>query len=834
MLGHRKNIFAEEKLRANAIEAQTATWAVNHRIEESKELTMKRGIITAIVGALGLAGITGSAVAQQGAGAMLEEVVVTARRYEESITDAPVAVNVMDGDYLRAQNTNNVFEILELTPGATWGSFAAAQPSFTVRGIAGNNLGNASLESAFQLVVDGIPQTKAFMMSPPVFDLQRVEVMRGPQGTTFGRNATLGIMHFITGRPSQEFDAQVNGQLGSRNLLGIDGYITGGLTDTIAVRVAFNRKESDGDMEHEVTGDALDGWENTAVRASLMFEPSDNFSAYLKAEYSMDDNLPNARRSASCRTPWLQSPPYINAYTAPCDPWKMTQSDPPPGGFFMRRDMAFLTAELTWLRGDDITITSLSGLQDGRHHTIMDVFGTPEVLQDQEVRNDGQVASTELRIDNTASGDALRWLAGLYLQTDTEDRLEWNKGFPARGNGGGRIRPQPPSDWITTSTGETTSGGLFGELTYDLSERASLTVGGRYSSDSRDYLFSNVCSGRAGACGGFGQVSPTFGGDLQYHCASNIVNGLCGTRDAPMGIVIPEFVSNSWDNFSGKFSLTYAVTDNSNIYALYSEGFKAGGFQHDARNLHALLGFPVDSEVAENFELGWKGSYDRARFAVTAFLMEQENAQNSALIPVGSSFTTSVVNFGGVEMKGIEFEGTFLLGENFLLGGNFAKYDGVLGPGSFTNASFDSATGQAVGTDVSGADTGLDQTYVLYGEYDINLSGGSIITLRADIQNRSALPGPPNRAGLLTLDGDREAFSRPEITNVGANIIWTSADGDTVVTLWGKNLGDEWDWKNIGPPIGFHYAVPGGMGPGEAGRGYSGRKQVGLDARFNF
>ena len=161
---------------------------------------------------------------------------------------------------------------------------------------------------------------------------------------------------------------------------------------------------------------------------------------------------------------------------------------------------------------------------------------------------------------------------------------------------------------------------------------------------------------------------------------------------------------------------------------------------------------------------------------------------------------------------------------------DFAKYDGVLGPGSFTNASFDPITGQAVGTDVSGADTGLDQTYVLFGEYDINLSGGSIITLRADMQHRSELPGPPNRAGNLTLDGDREAFSRPAIDNVGANIIWTSADGDTVVTLWGKNLGDAWDWKNIGPPIGFHYAVPGGMGPGEAGRGFSGRKQVGLDA----
>ncbi|HEY5623772.1 MAG TPA: hypothetical protein VIV14_08415, partial [Gammaproteobacteria bacterium] len=177
---------------------------------------------------------------------------------------------------------------------------------------------------------------------------------------------------------------------------------------------------------------------------------------------------------------------------------------------------------------------------------------------------------------------------------------------------------------------------------------------------------------------------------------------------------------------------------------------------------------------------------------------------------------------------------TFLIGENFTVGGNIASYDGVLAAGSFTNASFNPATGQATGTDVSGADTGLDETWVLFGEYDINLSSGSVITLRADIQHRSELPGDPNRANNLTLDGDRNAFARPEIDNVGASLTWTSANGRTIVSLWGRNLKDEWDWKNIGPPIGFHYAVPGGMGPGEAGRGFSGRKQVGIDARFNF
>ena len=301
-----------------------------------------------------------------------------------------------------------------------------------------------------------------------------------------------------------------------------------------------------------------------------------------------------------------------------------------------------------------------------------------------------------------------------------------------------------------------------------------------------------------------------------------------------MGIVVPVSLSDSWSNFSGKISLSYALNDNQNLYALWSQGFKAGGFQHDARNLEAIFGYPVDSEEAENFEIGWKGSYDRARYAVTWFQQAQTNAQSNALVPVGSTFTTSVVNFGGVETDGIELEGTFLLGENFTLGGNFAMYDGVIGPGSFINASFNFETGQAEGVDVSGRDTGLDETWVLFGEYEWSLSSGATLELRADMQHRSELPGPPNRAGRMTLDGDREAFTRPEVSNLGASLTWTSASGGTVISLWGRNLGDEWDWKNFGPPIGFHYNVPGGMGPGEAGRGFTGRKQVGIDARFNF
>ena len=109
---------------------------------------------------------------------------MTARRYEESITDAPLAVAVMDADFLDQTQVDSVTDILELTPGADWGMFAKAQPTFTLRGINAGSFGNSSIESAVAVVQDGLPTTKVFMATATPFDMQRIEVMRGPQGTT--------------------------------------------------------------------------------------------------------------------------------------------------------------------------------------------------------------------------------------------------------------------------------------------------------------------------------------------------------------------------------------------------------------------------------------------------------------------------------------------------------------------------------------------------------------------------------------------------------------------------------------------------------------------------
>jgi iron complex outermembrane receptor protein len=234
---------------------------------------------------VGSSGLTGVALAQGGSGPLLEEVVVTARRISESITDAPLAVAVMDSNYIQDQGIENMQDVLELTPGADWNMFTKAQPAFTIRGINAGAFGNSSLETAANLVSDGVPFMKVFMFVGDTFDVQRIEVMRGPQGSTFGRNATIGVIHTVSARPEDEFAAGVNVEAGGLGLAGTNGYVTGPLGDNVSGRLSWNVKDFDGFMEDRDTGEGLEFVEQRSLRGQLMFEPSDTFSAWVKFEY---------------------------------------------------------------------------------------------------------------------------------------------------------------------------------------------------------------------------------------------------------------------------------------------------------------------------------------------------------------------------------------------------------------------------------------------------------------------------------------------------------------------------------------------------------------------
>jgi len=777
----------------------------------------------------------------QEATAQIEEITVTSRRYEERITDAPLAVAVMSADFLRENRVDSVQDILELTPGADWDQFAKAQPGLTLRGIRGGSFGNASLEHAVSVVYDGVPVTKAFMMTLPVYDLQRVEVLRGPQGTTFGRNATLGMMHFISARPSQEGSASLEATAGERDLLGLNGHYSGALTDKTSGRIAFNYLDQSGPMDDETTGDPLDYSENLSLRGSLLIEPSDTFSAYLKAEYIEDEEFPTVRRGGDVGAVWLN--PNYASYQNNIDPWKATLSPAPPGSpWVVEREMFVLTAELTWSLGNDIGLTSITGYLDGDHYSNSDAFGTPYDIRDQLVWNDATEFSQEIRLDNQASGNRFRWLVGVSYLADEEHREEKNESEPLRGNCNFTNPAACPRNSIlwTDATNTTDAYGIFGELTFDLTDALTLAVGARYSHDKRDLDFETYGWGAAGGLAGIGLDNPDPTKDCNQVIIDNPGQTTCGTEANPVGF--EDKKSETWDDVSPKISLTWSVNENNNIYALYSEGFKAGGFQQDART-YSNLDVILDPEGATNMELGWKGSYDNLVFAVTLFKQEQTDVHTGNLVAIGSSQANLLVNAKCVENTGLEIEATWAVTDSFTLGGFIAEYSPEFSSGSVINGTFNAITGEITGgEDVSGTvpSYNIESAFNIFASYDWALSGGSSIRLRADIRNRSSTwgqNGARNRGG-RNLNDDGFMYLKPEINKIGAMVEWTSAEGNMSLSLWGRNLDDDPDYVNYGPPFGYVYLNGPGDPATEAVRaravGSTGRRQIGATFRYNF
>ncbi len=786
----------------------------------------------------------------QEAFAQIEEILVTSRRFEESITDAPLAVGVMTESYLKDNRVDSIQDILELTPGSNWGQFAKAQPGLGMRGISAGSFGNASIEHAVSVVSDGVPAVKAFMMTLPVHDMARVEVLRGPQGTTFGRNATLGMMHFISARPSQEQSGSIELTTGADNLFGINGHLNGAITDTLSARLAVDYKDSPGAIEDETSGDMLEDAEGTSVRASLLWEPSDTFSAYLKAQFVQDQEFPTVRRGADQGVQWLNA--NYHGYVSNSDPWKATISDAPDGApWEVVRDMRFLTAELTWLLDDDIAVTSITGYQAGNHYSNSDAFGTLVDIRDQLVWNDASVFTQEVRIDNQASGNQLRWLVGASYLTDEEDRKETNVGFPDRGNCGiqvtnGAMDGSPANcntyQLDTFATNTTTAFGIFGEVTYDLSDQLTLAVGGRYSSDERDMDFATWGYGASGGLQAMGLDSAVASQDCNaIRAVDTAANGgtlpsghQCGTIDAPVGF--SGEVEDSWNDFSSKISLTYAVNENNNVYALYSEGFKAGGFQQDSRTA-ANLNIILDAEGAKNYEFGWKGSYDNLVFALTLFKQEQTNTQTGNLTPVGTSNINLLRNSEGVENTGIEIEATWAVTDNLTVGGFIVNYSPEFIEGSTVGGIYNPVTGTSSGEDVSGQVPAgsTEEAATLHATYAWALSDGSSLTLRGDYRYRGRVWGQNGsgaRAG-LNLTGDDLAYLRPELNKTGLKLAWTSPDENWGWSVWGRNLDNKPDYINYGPGFGFAF-LAGPNGARARPVGSTGRRQLGATVNYSF
>jgi iron complex outermembrane receptor protein len=775
------------------------------------------------VSASAAVGVIPSVMAQS-TGAMLEEVVVTSRRYEENLQDAPVAVNAMSADFLQEQGIDTVTEVLLNSPGASFTQFNKMQAEYGMRGVSSQTEG-ASGDSSVSTIIDNVVVSKDFMKNPAFFDMERVEVLRGPQGTAFGRNASSGLVHLVTAKPSDDFGGGLTMDMGSHGLFGVEAFVTGAISDTTAGRLAINVDSHDGYTTDTRTGDDLGGEENFSIRGSLLMNPSDTIQVYLKAEINEDDDdTPAIRKGRDCSIPFQDKgagsvvgapqPGWVDVgtFTDSCDPWETTISDRSFSEFYMDRELSNLTAEITWDMSDSVALTSVTAYLKGDSEYMIDAHGGPNNSMFQNTVNDAEMFSQELRIDNHGSDDAFRWVAGAYFMSDKHSRLDQNifyaenaaSGPPGGGGGTATGIPNPNGGWFRPETrdikegyGETDSMGLFTEITYDISDQLIVTAGLRYSKDEKDYSIAHYGYGWGGILEGLtdGTAAPCAfapGADKFY----------CGTSDAPVGFQTPVTASDSWENVSGKLSLSYSIDDDKMIYGLFSQGYKTGGFQPEPRSPSAALE-SFDEETVDNVELGFKGDFgDSLRLNISAFYSEYDGLQMFLFknTPSGE-FTQIAENAAGVEITGVEGDFIWALTERLRVSGGFAVIDAEL-----VNALIDT-DGDQVAEDFSGTrpDNTVDFTGTLVISYDIPLDNGSLVHLRADWRGNS---------DVYDDIGEQAARRHDEYDVIGARATWISVDGEWNIALWGKNLSDEVYTVNVGPAqpninqLNFAYGTP--------------------------
>jgi iron complex outermembrane receptor protein len=577
--------------------------------------------------------------ATNGDAGTIEEVLVSARRRgEERLQDVPIAVSVLSDEALRKAGIADLSEVASRTPSFTFGQQIGNQQEIVIRGIGTLRLTGSAAEPSVGLFIDEVYVGRRGTATPPLFDLERVEVVRGPQGTLYGKNVVGGAVNLVTARPTNEAAARVAvsyGQFdafGGRDIWEGSGYLTGGLTYTVAGRLAVYYRKHDGYSQNTLLDEALDDQDNYALRGSLSFEPSEALDIQLIADFSHNESNGQSRRAVDD----LSLPGVGIVVGSGLLSDNVRESDA-PWTQWEDQDTAGLTARIDYRLGGGHTLTYLSAVRHGDFSGRYSLVGTrsPPSLTDaangQREKYTG--ITQDLRLSSPADGSGpLRWVAGLYFlreDTDVVDNSIATTFLSVLGPGS--VGDILDGEFIYDQENITKSSAIYGELSWAMTETLSLTVGGRYTYDDKDYRNRSECLD-------FG-AQPDF-----IFCV------------APLGAEVWNIrTSKSWSEFTPRASLDWRAAENALFYVSAARGFKGGGWQGKPGSEAAAL-FPYDPEIAWTYEAGaktdWAGGRIRANVAV--FHTSFDDLQVEQLDDAG--LTLIIDNAASARINGVELE----------------------------------------------------------------------------------------------------------------------------------------------------------------------------------
>lgn len=704
--------------------------------------------------------------------ARLGEVLVTARRRSESLQDIPLSVTAYSAEDLAKTGAADITAIGETTPNVTLEVSRGTNSTLSafIRGV-GQQDPVAGFEAGVGMYLDDVYLNRPQAAVLDIFDVERIEVLRGPQGTLYGRNTIGGAVKYVTKRLDTDrptASIRING--GSHGQFDQIGSFSLPVTDTLRIGGAVAHLRRDGYGENLTTGQDNYNKKLLGIRGSVEWEPSD--ALFFRASYDQVEDDSNPRGGHRLITGLLSGAPVLDDVFDTRGGLTVPDQKVEASGWSLLGE---------WHLNENWTLKNTLAAREDETTSPIDFDALPAGDLDVPIIYENEQLSNETQL--LYSSDRLNGVIGAYYL----DAKAFNvfdvlldtalAGFNAQ----------------TLGDVDTETWSVFANFTYNISDQLNVTLGGRYTDDERR---SQIL--RRSFLGGF---SDTFGGSGFPFATTSDFEG-----------------TNSWTDFSPTLSLAYAPNNSNNYYFTYSQGFKGGGFDPRGQSsatpdfnndgnigedeIFNFLAF--DPEQVDSYEIGWKYSNSRYRHSLAAFFSDYTDVQVPGSVGIDTdndgaadTFAGITTNAGAVEIFGIEYEGSLNVANDFVTDADSLDLDWAIGYLDGGYEEFINAFGVDESDNVELQNT-PDLTASATLGYSQPFAGGDLAFLNT-----------------LSYRGDSQQFEfaspidQDAFTLWNASLVWDSNDGKLQLGLHAKNLADEeyivagYDLFTTGAPLGL-------------------------------
>jgi len=621
--------------------------------------------------------------------AQVEEIIVTAQKVKQNVQDVPIAISAVTGEAMARAGAKSLEDITSIVPSVTFRKGTTnANSAIVMRGV-GTISFSVAAEPSVSTVVDGVVLSRSGQSFLDLVDFDRLEVLRGPQGTLFGKNASAGLVNIVSKGGTKDFEAEANVYGTTDDEYRARMTVSGPIAPDLTGRVTGFYGKYDGNIRNTYYDKMVNGYEHYGARGLIDYDGNGGRLRLIADYFKANDDC-CAEVTGVTRGPAIDGQLGIvpqGEDTREVNQNLVTRS--------LDRQYSFtLNADIDTFA--DHTFSIVTGYRNWRNTEIRDgdflpraLVGTPQLHDRGTVQTD-QV-SAEVRLASPQN-QALTYQVGgfLWYSKNTQDFTRSDVTCAASTAPADPVTGAQPcnlSDTVNTlfptatsrSDVEFRNWALFGQATYEITQALRLTLGGRFTHDSVSYTHT-----RAAAVNAATGLPATGAGLLGTGAGGTVATGGNGT-DTSSG-------STSADNFSGKAVLQYDVMDDVMVYGSYTRGYKGPAFNvffnHTAPNNAA----PIDPEKSNSFEVGFKSQFlDRmVQLNAAAFLVDYKGFQANNFVLINGATTTSLTNAGTVRSKGFEADLTVAPAQGLTLRANAAYADARVrkfNPNPLTNAA---------------------------------------------------------------------------------------------------------------------------------------------------